>query len=390
MSFHDSDFRGSFSVSPRPNQKEALMHRTDDDADRDASIASVSANAPVMPEASAGMDAEGSDASDGAADGIGRPMSNRFRPTPSDVVNVLRGFCMGAADTVPGVSGGTIALILGHYQRLVTAISHIDAELIRLVSQRRFRAAADHIDLRFMVALVTGILVGVGTLAGVMHWLLDHRMPETLSVFLGLLIASVWVVHRYIDRWTISRYVTFAIGVIVALGITALPMGQGGTSLPFLFGAAMVAICAMILPGISGAFVLLLLGAYHTVTGLIKDFVKLNLSSELLLQLVAFGSGCVVGLLAFSRLLRWLLEHYRGATMAWLMGLMVGSIRKLWPLQIPTPETADLEMKHREMQYVSPSDWSGGLWHLIALAAVAFVAVLVLERLAETFEASHE
>ncbi|MGI9472632.1 MAG: DUF368 domain-containing protein, partial [Rubripirellula sp.] len=203
---------------------------------------------------------------------------------------------------------------------------------------------------------------------------------------LGLLIASVWIVRGYIDRWTPSRFVTFAIGVMVAIVITELPMANGGTSLPFLFGSAMIAICAMILPGISGAFVLLLLGAYHTVTGLIKDFVKLNLSTELLLQIAAFGSGCVFGLLAFSRLLHWLLDHYRGATMAGLMGLMVGSIKKLWPLQVPTPETANLEMKHREMQYVNPADWSGSLWTLALLVVVSIVAVLVIERLAQALD----
>lgn len=358
------------------------MHRTDDDANLDASVAGVRANAPVVADGTS-LDS----ATESPAFSEPQPASrSRFRLEPSDVVNVIRGFFMGAADTVPGVSGGTIALILGHYQRLVTAISHVDGELFTLVAHRRVREAASHVDLRFMVALVVGVLTGVGTLAGVMHWLLDHRMPETLAVFLGLLIASVWIVRGYIDRWSPSRFVTFAVGAIVALAITELPIGQGGTSLPFLFGAAMIAICAMILPGISGAFVLLLLGAYHTVTGLIKDAVKLNLSTELLLQLVAFGSGCVVGLLAFSRLLRWLLEHYRGATMAGLMGLMVGSVRKLWPLQVPTPETADLELKHRVMHEVSPFEWSGGLWHLVILAVGAFVAVLIIERLAETFD----
>ncbi|MGI9473129.1 MAG: DUF368 domain-containing protein, partial [Rubripirellula sp.] len=238
------------------------MHRTDDDANLDASVEGVTANAPVVGNG---------DSSESPIESTtnAKPM---WKLSPADVLNVIRGFCMGAADTVPGVSGGTVALILGHYQRLVTAISHVDGELVSLVVQRRFREAAAHVDLRFMVALLVGILTGVGTLAGVMHWLLDHRMPETLAVFLGLLIASVWIVRGYIDRWTPSRFVTFAIGVVVAIVITELPMANGGTGLPFLFGSAMIAICAMILPGISGAFVLLLLGAYHTVTGLIKDF----------------------------------------------------------------------------------------------------------------------
>ena len=297
----------------------------------------------------------------------------------SDFINLLRGFCMGAADAVPGVSGGTIALIMGHYQRLIAAISCFDACVLKMLRKRQFVQAFKHVDGRFLTMLAVGIVVGVVTFLRLMGWLLDNRLPETMAVFLGLLLASVWIVQAYVDRWTLSRVIWFFMGIVFAVLVSRLPAGQGNGNLLFLFGTAAIAICAMILPGISGALVLVMFGSYHMITGLIKDFLKLNISLEGLSQLVAFGSGCVFGLLAFSRILNWLLLHFRSSTMAALMGLMVGSIVKLWPLQRPTPETDDFDLKNRVMQYVSPSEWNGNLLQLLLLALGSFAIVMAIE-----------
>lgn len=303
-----------------------------------------------------------------------------------DIVNVIRGFCMGAADTVPGVSGGTVALILGHYHQLVSAISSVDSTFAGLVMSRQWTQAFKHFDGRFLVALGLGIGIGVATLSGVMHYLLDFYMPETLAVFIGLMIASVWVVMGYINRWSIGTWVALAVGIVAAIAITVMPMAQGNTSLPYLFFSATIAICAMILPGISGAFVLLLLGVYHSVTGLIKDAARGNITADSLTQIAVFGCGCIVGLLSFSRLLKWMLEHHHNVTMATLMGLMIGSIGKLWPLQVPTAETANEELKLRVMQYVSPANWDGNLWMLIGLAIAAMIAVIAIEKMGQTIK----
>ena len=188
---------------------------------------------------------------------------------------------MGAADTVPGISGGTIALIMGHYSRLVTAISHFDGKLIGTAYRKgNSRRRRDHIDFRFLAALGAGILAGIVALSGLMHYLLDAHLPETLAVFLGLLVASLWVVVQYVDRWSPSRIAACAAGIVVAAVISSLPTGHGSMSLPFLFLAASVAICAMILPGISGAYVLLVLGVYHPITGLVKNLAKLQFTME--------------------------------------------------------------------------------------------------------------
>ena len=297
----------------------------------------------------------------------------------NDLVQVARGFCMGAADTVPGVSGGTVALILGHYQRLVTAVSRIDLEFLGMIRRGKFAVAARHADVRFLVSLAIGIVLGVGLLAGLMHWLLENRLPETFAVFFGLILGSVVLVRRQVDRWTPSRWLGMLGGVVVAVVISGLPVAGEADAAWFLFLAGSVAICAMILPGISGAFVLLLLGAYHPVTGLIRDLVHGDVSFAAVVTLAAFAAGCLTGLLAFTKLLRWLLEHHRGTTMSALVGLMLGSISRLWPLQAPTPETADLEMKFRRYEYVLPGDWGGSLWGLALLAIVAAAGVLVIE-----------
>ncbi len=299
-----------------------------------------------------------------------------------DVINVLRGFCMGAADTVPGVSGGTVALILGHYTRLITAISHFDSHLLSLISQRKFIGAKQYIDLRFIAALGLGIAAGLLSLAGLMHWLLDHKKPETYAVFFGLIVASIWIVRSYVEQWRLPQFLSCLAGIGIAIAITVMPMGEGNMTLPYLFLSASVAICAMILPGISGAFVLLLFGVYHPITGLLKSAAKGNFTGEGLLQMVVFAAGCAFGLLAFSRILHWLLDHQRSTTMAGLIGLMIGSAGKIWPLQRVTEATAHLESKLQLTEYVSPDQWQGSIFMLVGLAIFAAVSVLLIESVA--------
>lgn len=299
-----------------------------------------------------------------------------------DAINIFRGFCMGVADTVPGVSGGTIALILGHYDRLIASIRHIDREAVSHLQSRRWFDFAKRIDARFLLAIAAGMVMGAGALAGLMHWLLEHRLNETMAVFFGLVLASVWVVRGNVAVWRADRWVAAAAGTIVALAISQIPMSSGEVGYGFLFGSASIAICAMILPGISGAFILLLLGVYEPVIGMIKGFVKGDVTVDVILRLSIFSAGCLTGLLVFSRLLHYLLRHHRDATMASLIGLMIGSVGRLWPLQIVTPETADLELKYRQFQFVSPGHYPGSVLILLGLAIAAAVAVLAVNAIA--------
>lgn len=299
-----------------------------------------------------------------------------------DLINLARGFCMGAADTVPGVSGGTVALILGHYQRLIGAVSNVDRQFVQHLRQGKLVDAWNHVDGRFLTAIGGGIGVGIVTLAGLMHWLLDHHMPQTFAVFFGLILASIVIVRRYIRKWTVPTTIACVIGIGLAITVGRLSPTDGSSSLIYLFASAAIAICAMILPGISGAFILLLLGVYHPITGLIKDAAKGSIDLTAITQIAVFGGGCLFGLLAFSKVLRWMLEHQRCLTMSALVGLMIGSVEKLWPLQVPTAETADLDMKERVMRFVAPGDWDGSLTLLILLAVASAGLVLLLDRLA--------
>ncbi|HBJ33916.1 MAG TPA: DUF368 domain-containing protein [Planctomycetaceae bacterium] len=300
-----------------------------------------------------------------------------------DMLNLFRGFCMGAIDTVPGVSGGTVALVLGHYQRLLGAVSQFDSAALKLLLGGRFAELWKHCDLRFVIALGIGIVVGAGALASTMHWLLENRMTETFAVFFGLVLASGWIVSGWIRQWSLAAVLLLAAGTTFAFWLSGLSTGESSQRGMFIFGSAAIAICAMILPGISGAFVLLLLGMYHPIMGMIKQFVKFDISVSLIFNLGLFAAGCITGLLTFSRLLKWLLRFYPDLTMALLLGLMIGSLRRIWPLQKVTQGTAELPFKEQQFVIVSPGDWDGNVIILAFLAFAAAALVISTERFAE-------
>ncbi|WP_145281787.1 DUF368 domain-containing protein [Rosistilla oblonga] len=299
-----------------------------------------------------------------------------------DLLNFARGFCMGAADSVPGVSGGTVALILGHYHQLVAAISHFDREALSLALAGKWRRLAEHIDLRFLIALGLGVGIAIVSLASLLHWLLENRLPGTLAVFMGLIVASIWIVARQIQRWSTTAWVAVLLGTAVGYLISSLSPLAGEPGLLYLFFSGVIAITAMILPGISGSFVLVLLGVYHHVIGLVKALPRGELTLEGLIQIIVFASGCAIGLAAFSRVLRWLLEHYQNVTFACLLGLMIGSLKRVWPLQQPTAETAAEKFSHRVFELVPISEWAQPLWPLLLLGIGAASFVLAAEAIA--------
>lgn len=306
-------------------------------------------------------------------------MSNKSSGFSSDLINWARGLCMGAADIVPGVSGGTMALILGHYQRLVTAISHVDVTLLGMVRRGEFKQAATYLDLRFLVGLLVGIATGIVGLASLMHYLLEHQQAYTYAVFCGLILGSSHLVAQRLKKWTALHVGLLVLGAFLAWQICRLTPTHADLTPLTAFLAATVAICAMILPGISGAFVLLLMGLYHPITELIKGLPRLEFTSHGLLIIAAFGSGCVVGLLAFSHVLKWLLAHRHDVTMAFLVGLMLGSLYKIWPFQQVTAESAGLPFKEQVFEHVWPAASSANLPLAIALAIAALIGTLLLE-----------
>ncbi len=251
----------------------------------------------------------------------------------SDVATALRGAAMGAADVVPGVSGGTVALVLGIYRRLVTAISHFDIKLLDLLSRRKWQQAAAHVDLRFIAALATGVALGILSLAKLMKYLLAEHPQLTLAVFFGLIAASSVLVARMVSRWNHVTVGLVMLGAGFAFWLTGLVKTEAEVSYGYLFLCGMVAICAMILPGISGAFILVILGMYHHVIDVVSNVARGAITTQDILFVAVFGSGCVLGLVGFSKILRILLSRFEAATMAVLCGFMLGSLRKVWPFQ---------------------------------------------------------
>ena len=234
----------------------------------------------------------------------------------------IKGVAMGAADVVPGVSGGTVAFITGIYDELLGALSRIP-EAVLLLLQGQIKRAWQLANVNFLLILFSGILVSILSLARVITWLLETQPIALWSFFFGLILVSCYLVGRDIQRWQLSRWLSFVLGAGFAWWITvAAPVTWGHDPLS-LFAAGAIAICAMILPGISGSFILVLMGLYPTVLLAVK---QLDLSI-----LMVFAGGCLFGLLAFARLLRAALQHFRDLTLALLTGIMFGSLNKVWP-----------------------------------------------------------
>ena len=297
----------------------------------------------------------------------------------SDFRTAICGLIMGAADIVPGVSGGTVALVLGIYNRLVSAISRFDRQALGMLTAKRWSAAAEYVDLRFILALGCGIATGIGGLSFLMKKLLDDHLQPTYAVFFGLILGSGVLVARGVARWNPASIAALVSGVSVAWFVVGLDALQTPPdTLWYLFFCGTIGICAMILPGLSGAFILLILGRYSHVTGLIRSILKGDWSVQAFLEVSVFCCGCLFGLLAFSRVLRWLLAHHATVTMATLCGLMLGSLRKLWPFknELTPPGT---EFKLKQFENIAPDFSCDSTNIAVGLTIIAMVAVLSLE-----------
>lgn len=251
------------------------------------------------------------------------------------VVNVLRGFLMGAADLVPGVSGGTVALVLGIYRRLVSSIksgAHVLGALVRFDLDRA-KSAWNEIDWQFILTLVAGIALAIVTLSSLIRYLRDNYPVETAAVFFGLVAASIVIAWRLVssrDTVRLSIIVGVAVVAFLILGLRSGPVAD--PALWMFFAAGAVAICAMILPGISGAFILLMLGMYDVTIDAIHD--------RSMSIIVVFALGATIGLASFAPLLDRMLNRYHDSVIAALIGLMAGSLRVLWPWPDGTETTS--------------------------------------------------
>lgn len=235
----------------------------------------------------------------------------------------LKGMAMGAADIIPGVSGGTIAFITGIYQELIFSIKSIDANLLKILFRQGIGAAWNHINGWFLATVFGGIIISVFSLARLLSWLLHHYPMLVWAFFFGLIVGSAIFVLKKITSWNILAFVMLALGTAIAFYITIASPASSSEALWFVFISGVIAICAMILPGISGSFILLLMGKYAFILQAVKTF---NIP-----VLLSFALGCLIGIISFSNVISWLFKKYPNATMALLSGFMIGSLNKLWP-----------------------------------------------------------
>ena len=239
----------------------------------------------------------------------------------------FKGMCMGAADVIPGVSGGTIAFIMGIYAELLDSIKSVNGEALKLLLKGKIGAFWKHINGTFLASLFAGILISVFSLAKLMKYLLEFHPVPLWSFFFGLILASAVYILKGLDKWSIRNIISLLVGVAIGAFICLASPGQTPDALWFIFLSGAIAICAMILPGISGSFILLLLGKYA--------FVMEAVSTLNIPVLIVFAAGACIGIVCFSHFLSWLLKKFYMLTIALLSGFMIGSLLKVWPWKVP-------------------------------------------------------
>jgi len=318
-------------------------------------------------------------------------MNSKNRSFTDYIVLSVKGFCMGASDVVPGVSGGTMAFILGIYEELIDAIKSFDLKSLQFLVILKFRPLLDRISWQFLLAVGIGILAAIFTLSGLLSWLLQNRPVFIWSFFLGLILASVLSVSRRVEAWRILTWLCLVGGTLGSYFLVGLVPVSTPNDYWFLFLCGAVAICAMILPGISGSYILVLLGKYQYVLDASYILVLLgkyqyvldavNHRDFLVLGLVA--AGACVGIIAFSRILGWLLKNYHDLMVATLTGLMIGSLRKVWPWKETLESVIDLhgQMVPLVQSNILPGQWNGEVLAALSLMVAGLLAVLFLDRL---------
>ncbi|MBN3521330.1 DUF368 domain-containing protein [Algoriphagus lutimaris] len=303
-------------------------------------------------------------------------------------LNYLKGMAMGAADIVPGVSGGSIALITGIYSKLLDSINSFNAKNLKLLLSFHFKPFYKAVNGTFLLSLFFGILTSIFTLSKIITYLMDEHPVPLWSFFCGLILISAFVILKGIKRWHIGVVLAIILGTIIAYFVTELPPVSSPDSIWFTFISGSIAICAMILPGISGSFLLLILGKYETI---------LNAVSERdVMTLGVFALGCLVGILSFSRVISWLLKRYYAVTIGLLSGFMLGSMNKLWPWKVVTAYRTS--SSGEEKPFLTENLWPGeylnqvGQDPQVMYAVLAFlfgiVLVIGIDRLASILNKS--
>ena len=297
----------------------------------------------------------------------------------SDIATFLNGLAMGAANVIPGVSGGTIALITGIYERLINGIKRCDPKALKLVLTGKFKDAWEYVDGRFLFALMAGVAISIVSLARLFEYLLEHHERLTMAFFFGLILLSIVYVAQRISAWTPSVWLALLVGSAVAIGIAFLAPATENSAFFYVFLCGVAAISSMILPGLSGSFVLIIMGNYALVLGAINTF-DLGI-------IIPLALGCGFGLIAFSHILSWVFKHYADHTLAVMTGFVIGSLVVIWPWKETLTENVLREGKPPK-EVVTGYDWQmpniahAETWIAVGLMVLGAISIVVMERVA--------
>ena len=303
----------------------------------------------------------------------------------------LKGIAMGAADVVPGVSGGTIAFISGIYEELLESIDGINLSFFKTWKSDGFSGAWNSINGNFLFSLLFGIAVSIISLAKVIKWLLTNEPILLWSFFFGLVLASIFYIGKQINKWNWVIVIFMIIAAVVSYFVTiAEPFASPENNLYLMF-CGFVAIIAMILPGISGAFILLILGAYQTAIDTVNDLFEglsnldFNILKQALIRFSMLAIGAVIGLKTFSKVLNWMFKHYKNLTLAILTGFMIGSLNKIWPWKNVLTWRLNSHQERVPLleESISPFSFNGDnqIGYAVVLMIVGYLTIFILEKL---------
>lgn len=294
----------------------------------------------------------------------------------------LKGIAIGIANIIPGVSGGTIALITGIYERLINAIKSFGIDAAKLLLKGQWRAFAEKTDLFFLLAIFSGTGSAIVLLARLFEFLFNHYPVYIWSFFFGLILTSVYYVGRTIDKWKISIYLIFVVGTLIAIVLTFLTPASENSGFMYLVICGVVAICSMILPGLSGSFVLILMGNYQ----LIAITAINNRDLSILFPVMI---GAVVGLVAFSHFLSWVFKKYKDETIAILTGFIFGSLGVIWPWKSPIEQIFGEKVKVVGYDYFLPRI-DGEFFIAILVALAGIITIWLLEKNASDIQSENK
>jgi len=307
------------------------------------------------------------------------------------LVITFKGIAMGAADVVPGVSGGTIAFISGIYEELIESIDKVNLTVFNTWKKEGLKTAWKSINGNFLLALFSGIAISILSLSKLIKWLLHHEPVLLWSFFFGLVLASILYIAKQIKGWSLTLIVAIIITTILSFYITKAEPFASPDSPFYLIFCGFIAIIAMILPGVSGAFILLILGAYQTAIDTINNLRdgllngNMELFKDALLKFTLLGVGAIIGLKVFSKALNWMFKHHKNLTLAILTGFMIGSLNKIWPWKevIKTRINSEGEIVTLLDRSISPTTYVGDneLVMAIVFIIVGFATILILESL---------